>query len=239
MFADLSGPPVGAKAPWWRPPQEMAAAVRLANAQVQDQWRAVEPVSHCDESGWRVTGTLQWQQAASTERLTSYAVHAKRGAAAIEAIGILPTLAGRAVHNHWPAYFTYPDIAHRLWNAHHLRELQCIEERYQQGWAVEMVKLLVEITTTVDEARLVHRQLSETKRAAFVMRYDRVLEEGLQANPPPVCVEGHPKKRGRVTQRPPRTPSTAWWSTSGKCWPLWTIFPCPLTTTRQSETSAW
>ena len=108
------------------------------------------------------------------------------------------------MHDHWQAYFTSPDIAHSLWNAHHLRELPCIEERYQQGWAVEMVKLLVEIKTTVDEARLGHRQLSETKRAAFVMRYDRVLAEGLHANPPPVCVEGHPKKRGRVKQSPPK-----------------------------------
>ena len=102
-----------------------------------------------------------------------------------------------------------------------------------------MAKLLVEIKTAVDEARPVHRQLPETKRAEFVMRYDRVIEEGLQANPPPVFAEGQPKKRGRVKQSPPRTCWTAWWPTSGKCWPLWTILPCPLTTTRQSETSAW
>ena len=66
---------------------------------------------------------------------------------------------------------------------------QFIEERYQQGWAAEMAKLLVEIKTAVDEARPVHRQLPETKRAEFVMRYDRVIGEGLQANPPPLFAE--------------------------------------------------
>src|SRR2546422_3958304 len=185
MFADLSGHPVG-EGPMVVATQEMAEAVRPAHAQVKTQLRTVEPVVHFDESGLRVTGKLQWLHSASTARVTSYAVHAKRGSAAIDAIGVLPTLAGRAVHDHWQAYFTYPDIAHSLCNAHHLRELAFIEERYQQSWASEMAKLLVEIKRAVDEARPVHRQLPEAKRAEFVMRYDRVIEEGLQANPPPV-----------------------------------------------------
>jgi transposase len=67
-----------------------------------------------------------------------------------------------------------------------------------------MAKLLVEIKTAVDEARPGHRALSEAKRAEFVRRYDRVMAEGRQANPPPVFVEGQPKKRGRVKQSPPK-----------------------------------
>jgi len=203
IFADLYGHPVG-EGTMVAATQEMAEAVRPANAQVKGQLRGAEPVVHFDESGLRVAGKLQWLHSASTGRLTLYAVHAKRGSEAMEAIAILPTLAGRAVHDHWQAYFTYPDIAHSLCNAHHLRELQFIEERYEQGWAAKMAKLLVEIKTAVDEARPVHRQRLETQRVEFDMRYDRVIAEGLQANPPPVCIAGQPKKRGRVKQSPPK-----------------------------------
>src|SRR5499426_125477 len=203
IFADLYGHPVG-EGTLVVATQEMAAAVRPANAQVKDQLRAVEPVVHFDESGLRVTGKLQWLHSASTERLTSYAVHAKRGTAAMEAIGILPTLVGRAVHDHWQAYFAYPDIAHSLCNAHHLRELAFIEQRYQQGWAAEMAKLLVEIKAAVEEARPGRRQLPEAMRAEFVRLYDQVIAEGLQANPPPVVAAEQPKKRGRVKQSPPK-----------------------------------
>jgi transposase len=203
IFVDLYGHPVGAGTVVTAT-QEMAAAVQPVNTQVKGQLRDAAPVVHFDESGLRVTGTLQWLHSASTERLTSYAVHAKRGAAAMEAIGILPTLAGRAVHDHWQAYFTYPDIAHSLCNAHHLRELKFIEERYQQGWASEMAKLLVEIKAAVDEARPAHTQLPEAKRGEFARRYDRVIAEGLIANPPPVRAAAQPKKRGRVKQSPPK-----------------------------------
>jgi transposase len=113
IFADLYGHAVG-EGTMVAATQEMAEAVWPANEQVKGQLRTAEPVVHFDESGLRVAGKLRWLHSASTERLTSYAVHAKRGAEALEAIAILPALAGRAVHDHWQAYFTYPDIAHSL-----------------------------------------------------------------------------------------------------------------------------
>jgi len=203
IFADLYGHPVG-EGTLVAATHEMAEAVKPANTQVKAQLRVAEPVVHCDESGLRVTGKLQWLHVASTERLTSYAVHAKRGSEALEAIGIVPTLAGRAVHDHWQAYFKYPAIAHGLCNAHHLRELAFIEERYQQGWASDMMKLLGEIKAAVDEAKPLQRQLSEEKLATFATRYDRVIAEGLRVNPPPGVAAEHAKKRGRVKQSPPK-----------------------------------
>ena len=107
------------------------------------------------------------------------------------------------MHDDSQPYFTYPDITHSLCNAHHLRELAFIEERYQQGWASEMAKLLVEMKkTAVEEARLVFCQLPEAQQGEFPRRYDQVIAAGLQANPPPGGAAENLKKRGRVRQSP-------------------------------------
>lgn len=203
MFADLYGHPVG-EGTLVAVTQEMAEAVKPANAQVQDQLRLVEPVVHCDESGLRVTGKLQGLHVASTARLTAYTVHAKRGHEAMEAAGILGVFRGTVVHDHWKPYFLYDECAHALCNAHHLRELAFIAERYQQAWATEMAQLLVAIKRAVDEATPGQRPLSAATLDAFATRYDRVIAEGLRVNPPPVVTAEHPKKRGRVKQSPPK-----------------------------------
>src|SRR5262249_39547675 len=120
MFADLSGPPVGEGA-LVAALQERAAAGRPAQAPGPAQWRAGEPVGHCDASGLRVPGPLPGRPAARTARGPSYAVHAPRGAAAMAASGSVPTLAGRAGPAHRPAYGTAPDLAHSLCHAQHRR----------------------------------------------------------------------------------------------------------------------
>jgi transposase len=128
-------------------------------------------VLHSDETGVRRGGTLAWAHVTSTNQLTHYAIHAKRGTAATEAIGILPAYRGVSVHDGWAAYRGYTTCRHALCNIHHLRELTFLEEQYPQTWAKGLKALLLEMKATVEQARLQGAErLARATRDAFVAR---------------------------------------------------------------------
>ena len=159
-------------------------------------------VGHFDESGLRVEAQLNWLHVASTPHLTYYAVQPQRGQPGMQASGILPHFKGRAVHDHWSAYFNFEQCDHALCNGHHLRELQFVVEQYQQSWAQEMIELLLAIKAEVEATPLPQMSLAPERLAHFEDRYDDLIAQGLKANPPPA----HPplKKRGRLKQSPPK-----------------------------------
>ena len=70
--------------------------------------------AHFDETRLRVEGHLHWLHSTSTSQLSDCNVPAKRG---LDAIGILPELHGRTIHDHWRLYFHYTTCAHALCNA--------------------------------------------------------------------------------------------------------------------------
>ena len=140
----------------------------------------------------------------STSRLTHYAIHPKRGRAALEAIGVLPTYHGMSVHDGWGSYRAYTACRHALCNVHHLRELTFLEEQYQQAWASEMKTLLREMKAATAHARTSEDVcLPPAERADFVARYQALLAAGLAANPPPAHTR-RGGQRGRVAQSPVR-----------------------------------
>jgi len=161
-------------------------------------------VVHFDETGMRVNQCLWWLHVASTNGLTYYVAHSKRGQVAMEAMGILPEFTGKAVHDGWKSYASYA-CEHFLCNAHHLRELQFILEQDAQGWAFQMSLLLVTIHHQVQQAKAQGQSaLASEQLEAFVARYEAILAEGFAVNPLPVPSPETPKKRGRPKRSPPR-----------------------------------
>lgn len=163
------------------------------------QMLTLSPVVHFDESGLRVTKELNWLHVASTETLTHYEMHKKRGQEAMDDMGILPVFKGIAVHDHWKPYFHYGK-KHGLCNAHHLRELTYHEEQYSQEWSKKMKALLFEIKGEVDAHKCVGDLTMDPKRLSYFSRkYSYILREGLKEIPPVYLGE---KKRGKPKQHP-------------------------------------
>ena len=180
--------------------EQVAEAVTPVDEQAKEYLIHTEEVVHLDETGGRVEGKLRWMHVSSTEMLTHLEMHDKRGRLAHDEIGILPERTGWVMHDGYRSYEQYPHARHALCNAHHLRELIFIHENYQQPWAEEMLKLLLEIKQAVETAQENHlAALSPGQIGDFENRYRELIRQGLQVNPldPPV-----PRKRGRVKQSP-------------------------------------
>lgn len=154
-----------------------------------------------DESGLRINGKIKWLHVVSTPTLTYYEIHEKRGADAMQDIGILPNFSGVAVHDHWKPYFKFDNADHSLCNAHHLRELIFIADRYDQDWAEDMIDLLVEINDSIKDLPPGVNYLDPDLISQFDERYDQILDEGFKINPAPEKIPG---KKGRVKQTPPK-----------------------------------
>jgi transposase len=112
-------------------------------------------VAGFDETGFRVAGRLHWVHCARTGKYTLLMVHERRGRKAMEAMGILPSFAGVAVHDAWGPYDTYSTPDHQLCCAHALRELQAVTDSAPAGqwcWAAQAADALTRMQALVREA---------------------------------------------------------------------------------------
>jgi len=112
-------------------------------------------VAGFDETGFRVAGRLHWVHCARTGRYTLLTVHPRRGRQAMEAMGILPSFAGVAVHDAWAPYDTYTAPEHQLCCAHALRELQAVTDTApgsQWCWAAQAAEALTTMQALAAEA---------------------------------------------------------------------------------------
>ena len=113
------------------------------------------PVAGFDETGFRVHGALHWVHCARTGKYTLLMVHTRRGKEAIEAMGVLPSFAGVAVHDAWAPYDIYTGADHQLCCAHALRELQAVTDLALEGewcWATQAAEALTQMQRLAAEA---------------------------------------------------------------------------------------
>lgn len=183
---------------------EAAELIRPVTEALKEHLSILEEVIGNDETGMRIGGKLYWLQTTGTTFLTYYAYHQKRGKIAMDAINILPRFKGRLVHDDLPSYFQY-EFQHALCNAHHLRTLLFLQERYPQKWIEPLIALLLKIKKKVETVQRAHQtELSERQKAIYFAQYDKLIQQGLRANPPPKAASRKPGQRGRLKQSPAR-----------------------------------
>ena len=158
----------------------------------------VSGVVHFDETGLYIDGKRHWLHVASTQNLTYYGAHPKRGDEATTEIGILPHFQGTAIHDFWKSYFKY-HCRHALCNAHHLRELTAIYELDKQQWPKDLIDLLLEIKKAVSQQKAYSDMLDPVQLQNYEERYDRIIAQGLAENPPPILLD-KVGKRGKAKQ---------------------------------------
>ena len=140
-------------------------------------------VAHFDETGARVDGRLSWIHCASTDQLTLYTLHAKRGRDGIDAAGVLPGFTGTAVHDGWAPYRLYQKARHALCGAHHLRELLGAEEQ-GASWASAMSALLLDAKDAVEQAIAAGKDRLRARALATIREcYRDVIALGYEQNP--------------------------------------------------------
>ena len=183
---------------------EAAELVTPVTETIKEHLTLREEVIGNDETGLRIGGKLYWLQTTGTTFLTYYAYHQKRGKIAMDAINILPRFKGRVVHDDLPSYFQY-DFQHALCNAHHLRVLLFLQERYPQKWIEPLITLLLNIKRKVETVQRDNQtELSERQKENYFTHYDKLIQHGLRANPPPNVTNRKPGQRGRLKQSPAR-----------------------------------
>ena len=168
-----------------------------------EQFLCAATLAGFDETGLRVIAQLHWLHSCSTDNSVHYKVHEKRGRIAMDDINILPNFKGIAVHDFWKSYYQY-ECDHALCNAHILRELIFIKERFEQDWAQELIDLLLKMKEAKHRALLKNKTgLAQATLDKYRKTYQDIINKGLAINPlsnaPPLV-----KKRGRKAKSKPR-----------------------------------
>ena len=164
------------------------------------------PVAHFDETGARVEGRLRWLFSSSTDQLTLFSLHDKRGFDGLDHAGVLPAFAGIAVHDGFKPYRRYTNAQHALCNVHHLRELLGVIEPDPAdpkiAWAVRMDRFLRDLQTAVADAKATGRErLHHDELAFYRADYAQIIADGNRLDPPGTTPTG---KRGIIRQTPAR-----------------------------------
>jgi transposase len=156
-------------------------------------------VSHFDETGIRVAGSLHWLHTCCNGLFTYLFVHVHRGTEALQdaAVSILPGFRNWAIHDCWGSYFKFSECLHAICGAHLIRELVALEEK-DIAWATWFRRYLFTLYHMSEQGK---DKLNPDQQEKALRLFDKIWEYSDMAEPPPqrsASGKGRPKStKGR------------------------------------------
>ena len=155
-------------------------------------------VGHVDETTTLVNGKLGHFHVLSNEAFSFLYFDVKRGMAAVARQGFLPKFKGTLVHDCFSMYFNYGE-KHAVCNAHLLRELTFIEERFMHRWAHKVKRFLYDLNDFKNFCKLNNVfHLDQNDLNELVTNFKDLLLEGREECSSLIAaVKNKGKKRGK------------------------------------------
>jgi transposase len=148
-------------------------------------------VINVDETGINIAGKGHWYHVYSTDDAVWGESHPKRGHEAMDDIEILPCTGAVIVRDCLSSYFKYDQTLHAFCNAHLLRELKSLTDKFRLAWPGKMDALLRGLNVEVAEAGGV---LGDARQAEIREAYRDALDAAAKETPPEPRPPG---KKGR------------------------------------------
>ena len=105
-------------------------------------------IGNVDETPTKISGKQGYFHVLSNEAFSFLYFNFKRGMSAVNSQGFLSKFKGTLVHDCFSMYFNYGKD-HAVCNAHLLRELTFIEEKYYYNWAHRVKRFLLDLNDLV------------------------------------------------------------------------------------------
>jgi hypothetical protein len=142
-----------------------------------------EPVLHADETSLPINRVKHWLHVLCTPLLTFFAVHSRRGQAAIQAIGIIPQFQGWLMHDFLASYLGFQNCRHTFCKSHLLRELIFLFEEHHQQWAKDLHDLFLDMLRWVQQRKARDGLVTAAELRRWERSYWKLLRAGRRANP--------------------------------------------------------
>ena len=183
-------------------PATLMSFARQASQRLKD-WEVAEKIElraahslHADETGININGQNYWVHVLSSSTTTLMIPHQRRGSEAMLETEVLPYFHGILSHDFWSSYGNF-DVIHAVCHSHLQRELTRVDEEYQQPWAGELAKLLI----NAKDEREANDGLTLKRIEHYEREYSRLVGLGNKKNP---TNRTRSHERGRIGQSYPR-----------------------------------